>query len=168
MEIHSPGRATEVHVGGGGDGAGEREGDGGGEREQTTLRMSDLEEERGSEDKEATDEQPADFESRIQSLQSEVDALTARLEEEQLNQSVPLTRSRLHRHDNQSASPEMRALGRAASLMSSGLQGQASMIHGREELLNRLAAVERESCAVSKHLDQLHNSVKKMVRYISC
>ena len=162
---------------------------GGEEAEHTTLRMSDLgegeaddkrgekerEEEEGREGVYVADEH-ADFESRIQSLQSEVDTLTARLEEEQQRQSrgVPLTRSSLRRHDNTTedprSSPEMRVLGQVASLMSSQLQRQQReeervARQRRGELVRRLEEVERESCTVRDQVDQLHTSLKKLVCY---
>ena len=120
-------------------------------------------------------EEHADFESRIQSLQSEVNTLTARLEEEQQrqqhNQSVPLTRSSIRRHDTtvqQPPSPEMRVLGQVASLMSSQLQRQQreeelAARQRRAELVRRLEEVERESGTVRDQVDQLHTSLKKLV-----
>ena len=115
----------------------------------------------------------ANFESRIQSLQSEVDTLTARLEEEQQrhHRSVPLTRSSLRRHDRtELASPEMRVLGQVASLMSSQLQRQQREEERvgrrrREELVRQLEEVEREGCSIRDHVDQLHTSLKKLVRH---
>ena len=158
---------------GGGD-VGEREG------EETTLRVSDLEGGEGG--------GTADFESKIQSLQNEVDVLTSRLEEEHLLNSqcrqqqaaIPLTRSSLDRHNNTTSSslhphpppsPEMRVLGQVASLMSSQLhrhreQEERERRRRREKLADKLAEVERESCAIREHVEQLHNSVKKMVMYI--
>lgn len=124
------------------------------------LRMSDLEGHEGrGEEVEATDEN--DFEGRIQSLQNEVDALTAKFAEEQVHHSVPLTRSRLLRHNtliNPSDSRE-RGVGNATSLMSSRLQEQTRK---REELVSRLEEVEKESIAISKHMDQLQDSIKKL------
>ena len=149
--------------------------------------MSDLDKAEEEEEEEEDDDQRreegervaaeehADFESRIQSLQSEVNTLTARLEEEQQrqqhNQSVPLTRSSLRRHDTtvqQPPSPEMRVLGQVASLMSSQLQRQQreeelAARQRRAELVRRLEEVERESGTVRDQVDQLHTSLKKLV-----
>ena len=127
--------------------------------------MSDLDpdkaREEGEEGVEPSADGKADFGSRIQALQDEVDALTARLEEEKLHPGIPLTRSRLRRHEIASTPVQMRGHDRSASLMSSRLQGQAS---GREELVRRLEEMEKESRVVSKHVDQLNNSVKKLVK----
>ena len=142
--------------GGGGEEVEERE-------EHTTLRMSDLggdrrREEEGEEGENLVDE-PTDFESRIQSLQSEVDALTSRLEEEERTRhSVPLTRSRLQAHTG--SAPGL--VHNATSLMSTQLQGHPS--HTREELVNKLEEMEMESSAVSRHVDKLQDAVKKLVR----
>ena len=180
LEIHPP-RHLRVEGTGGREGEGGREGTreggrgGGGEgggkerEEHTTLRMSDLmadkqrEEEEGEEGGNATNER-TDFESRIQSLQNEVDALTSRLEEEQTHRSVPLTRSRLQAHDVSTPSELGAAglLGNVASLMNPKLQGQST--HTREELVNKLEEMERESSAICKNMDQLQDSVRKLVR----
>lgn len=137
----------------------EREGE---EEEHTMLRMSDLDGYEGRDDEVETKKAAEnDFEERIQSLQNEVDALTAKFEEEQLHHSVPLTRSKLLRHNtltNPSESRE-RVLGNTASLMSSRLQEQSRK---REELVSRLEEVEKESVAISKHMDQLQDSIKKI------
>lgn len=159
LEIHPPSHSRGKNVSGGGGGEGEEE------REHTTLRMSDLGEDEGREGegrgevKNVTDGQN-DFEGRIQSLQNEVDALTARLEQEQLHHVVPLTRSRLLRHNTFTPSESRDPLlGDTALLTSSRLQEQT---HKREELVNTLEEVERESNAVSRHMDQLQYSVKKL------
>ena len=141
--------------------------------------MSDLgdggeEEEEEEEVGRETDEH-ADFESRIQSLQSEVDTLSARLQEEQ-QRSLPLTQSSLRRHNTEpqpaAPSPEMRVLGQVASLMNSQLQRQQReeerVARGkREELVRRLEEVEREGCTVGNHVEQLHTSLKKLVMHTS-
>lgn len=161
MEIHPP-RHLHVHGEGnvGKGEAGRREGEQEGEEEEhTMLRMSDLEGHEGRDEAKKAAEN--DFEERIQSLQNEVDALTAKFEEEQLPHTVPLTRSRLLRHNtliNPSESRE-RVLGNTASLTSSRLQEQTRK---REELVSRLEEVEKESVAISKHMDQLQNSIKKI------
>ena len=138
--------------------------------------MSDLGKggEEGEEEVECEADEHANFESRIQSLQSEVDTLAARLEEEtqRHHQSLPLTQSSIRRHnetgEGPGASPEMRVLGQVASLMSSQLERQRreeerAARQRREELVRRLEEVEREGCAVRDHVDQLHTSLKKLV-----
>lgn len=158
LEIHPPRHlhrdATER--GRGREGGGGDEGEDG---EHTILRMSDLEGHGERETEKASDEQD-DFEGRIQSLQNEVDALTARFEEEQLHHSVPLTRSRLLRHNVLNTSESRDAvLGNTASLMSPRLQEQTRK---REELVSRLEEMEKESSAISKHMAQLQDSIKKL------
>ena len=146
--------------------------------------MSDLGEggeegEKEEEEVECEADEHATFESRIQSLQSEVDTLTARLEEESQrhHQSLPLTQSSIRRHnetgERPGASPEMRVLGQVASLMSSQLERQRreeerAVRQRKEELVRRLEEVEREGCAVRDHVDQLHASLKKLVSTRHC
>lgn len=131
-----------------------------GEEEHTMLRMSDLEGHEGRDDEVETKKiAENDFEERIQSLQNEVDTLTAKFEEEQLHHSVPLTTSRLLRHNTLINPSESRERGNTASLMSSRLQEQNRK---REELVSRLEEVEKESIAISKHMDQLQDSIKKI------
>ena len=167
MEIHPP---THSHREAGGEG---------GEGDNTALRMSDLGGEESKEEEEEgrgggrretevadTAAGQGDFEGRMQSLQNEVDALSARLEEEQLHYSVPLTKSRLQGH-NAGFVPSRswdQPLGQAVSLTRSRLQGQPAISpSSREALISKLEEVERESSAVSTHMDQLQASVKKVV-----
>ena len=118
-----------------------------GDREETVLRMSDLRrEEEGEEEEEGEGEgresvtaapEQSGVEERIKSLQSEVDTLKAKMEEEQLR---PFQ-----------------------SLMSSRLQGQAEISPVRDQLLSKLTEVEMESSAVSKQVERVQDAVRRSV-----
>ena len=114
-----------------------------GDREETVLRMSDLRrEEEGEEEEEGEGEgreavtaapNQSGVEEKIKSLQSEVDTLKAKMEEEQLQ-----------------------------SLMSSRLQGQAEISPVKDQLLSKLAEVEMESSAVSKQVEKVQDAARKL------